>query len=44
MKGKVKEAVGQVTNNPDLEAEGEAEHRGGKVEKKLGQVKKVFET
>ncbi len=43
VKGKVKEAVGQVTNNPDLEAEGEAEHRGGKVEKKLGQVKKVFE-
>src|SRR5664280_1394105 len=43
VKGKVKETVGQVTNNPDLEAEGKAEHRAGKVEKKVGQIKKVFE-
>ena len=34
VKGKVKETVGQVTNNPDLEAEGKAEHKAGKVEKK----------
>jgi uncharacterized protein YjbJ (UPF0337 family) len=34
VKGKVKETAGQVTNNPDLEAEGKAEHRAGKVEKK----------
>jgi uncharacterized protein YjbJ (UPF0337 family) len=43
VKGKVKETVGQVTSNPDLEAEGKAEHRAGKVEKKVGQIKKVFE-
>jgi uncharacterized protein YjbJ (UPF0337 family) len=35
--------VGEVTNNPDLKAEGKAEHRTGKVEKKVGQIKKVFE-
>jgi len=36
VKGKVKEKAGQVTNNPDLEAEGKAEHNAGKVEKKVG--------
>jgi uncharacterized protein YjbJ (UPF0337 family) len=34
---------GKVTNNPNLEAEGKAEHTTGKVEKKLGQIEKVFE-
>ena len=43
VKGKIKEKVGQITNNPDLEAEGQAEHTAGKVEKKVGQIKKVFE-
>jgi uncharacterized protein YjbJ (UPF0337 family) len=43
VKGKVKEKVGQVTNNPDLEAEGEAEKTAGKVQKKVGQVEKVLE-
>jgi uncharacterized protein YjbJ (UPF0337 family) len=43
MKGKVKEAAGQVTNNPDLTNEGQAEELAGKVQKKVGQVKKVFE-
>ena len=43
MKGKIKETAGQVTNNPDLEAEGKAEHRAGKVEKKVGQIEKVLE-
>ena len=43
VKCKVKEKAGQVTNNPDLEAEGKAEHTTGKVEKKLGQIEKVFE-
>jgi len=32
VKGKVKEKTGQVTNNPDLEAEGKAEHKAGKIE------------
>ena len=43
MKGKLKEKAGQVTNNPDLEAEGKAEYNVGKVEKKVGQIEKVFE-
>ena len=42
VKGKVKEKVGQVTNNPDLEAEGLVEKIGGKVQKKIGQVEKVL--
>jgi len=42
MKGKVKEKVGRVTNNPDLEAEGLGEKIGGKVRKKIGQVEKVL--
>jgi uncharacterized protein YjbJ (UPF0337 family) len=43
VKGKAKQAAGQVTNNPDLEAEGQAEKLGGKIQKKVGQVEKVFE-
>jgi len=35
-KGKVTEKTGQVTNNPDLEAEGKAESDAGKVDKKSG--------
>jgi uncharacterized protein YjbJ (UPF0337 family) len=43
LKGKAKEVLGQATNNPDLEAEGQAENLAGKVQKKVGQVEKVFE-
>ena len=42
VKGKIKEKVGQLTNNPDLEAEGIGEKIGGKVQKKIGEVKKVL--
>jgi uncharacterized protein YjbJ (UPF0337 family) len=42
VKGKVKEKVGQLTNNPDLEGEGQDEKIGGKVQKKIGQVEKVL--
>ena len=42
VKGKVKEKAGQVTNNPELEAEGQAENLDGKIQKKVGQIKKVF--
>jgi len=41
-KGTVKEKIGQLTNNPDLESEGVADKADGFVEKKIGQVKKVF--
>jgi uncharacterized protein YjbJ (UPF0337 family) len=43
LKGKIKETVGQATNDPDLEAEGKVETLGGKIQKKVGQVEKVFE-
>ena len=42
LKGKVKEKAGQVTNNPDLEAEGQTEMIAGKVRRKIGQVKRVY--
>jgi uncharacterized protein YjbJ (UPF0337 family) len=38
-KGYVKEKVGQVTNDPDLEAEGQMDRAKGKVEEGLGKVK-----
>jgi uncharacterized protein YjbJ (UPF0337 family) len=43
LKGAVKEKVGKVTNNPALENEGADEKLGGKVQKKVGDVEKVFE-
>ena len=43
LKGAVKEKVGKATNNPHLEAEGQGERIGGKVQKKVGDVEKVFE-
>lgn len=43
VKGKIKEKVGQLTNDPDLEGEGIGEKIAGKVQKKIGQVEKVFE-
>ncbi len=43
MKGNLKETAGKVTNNPRLEADGQDEKLAGKVQKKVGQIKKVFE-
>ena len=43
VKGKIKEKVGQLTNDPDLEGEGIGEQIAGKVQKKIGQVEKVVE-
>jgi uncharacterized protein YjbJ (UPF0337 family) len=42
-KGAIKESVGKLTNDPELEGEGAAEKVGGKVQDKVGQVKRVFE-
>ena len=43
-KGKVKQAVGDLTNNPDLEAEGEADEVAGKVQDTAGRgARKVGE-
>jgi uncharacterized protein YjbJ (UPF0337 family) len=43
LKGKIKEKIAQLTNNPDLEDEGTGEKIAGKVQKKIGQVEKVIE-
>jgi uncharacterized protein YjbJ (UPF0337 family) len=43
LKGGVKEKVGEVTNDPNLEAEGQAEKIAGQVQKKVGEIEKVFE-
>jgi uncharacterized protein YjbJ (UPF0337 family) len=42
-KGAVKEKVGHATNDPNLVAEGQDEKLGGKIQKKVGDVEKVFE-
>jgi uncharacterized protein YjbJ (UPF0337 family) len=42
-KGKAKEKAGQATGNPDLRDRGTADKAGGKVRRKIGDVKKVFE-
>jgi uncharacterized protein YjbJ (UPF0337 family) len=42
VKGAVKQKIGQATNNPRLEDEGTAERIDGVIEKKVGDVKKVF--
>jgi uncharacterized protein YjbJ (UPF0337 family) len=43
IKGKVKEEVGKLTDNPKLEVEGSYEKNVGKLQRKLGQIKRVFE-
>jgi uncharacterized protein YjbJ (UPF0337 family) len=42
-KGAVKEKLGHATNNPGLEDEGTDEKVAGKIQKKVGDVEKVFE-
>ncbi len=41
VKGKIKETVGKVVGNDDLEAEGKVEKLGGKAQENLGEVKKI---
>jgi uncharacterized protein YjbJ (UPF0337 family) len=41
-KGEIKETLGDVTDNPDMQAEGSAEKIEGKAEEKKGEIKKVF--
>ncbi len=42
VKGTIKEKVGELTNDPDLEGEGIGEKIAGKVQKKVSQVEKVL--
>jgi uncharacterized protein YjbJ (UPF0337 family) len=41
-KGTVKEKAGQLVNDPDLEAEGQTEKIGGKIQKKVAKVEKAL--
>jgi uncharacterized protein YjbJ (UPF0337 family) len=40
--GRAKEVAGKLTDNPKLEGEGIGEKIAGKVQEKIGQVKKVL--
>jgi uncharacterized protein YjbJ (UPF0337 family) len=41
-RGSVKEVVGKLSDNPKLQVEGAVEKVAGKVQAKIGQVKKVL--
>lgn len=43
LKGDLKEKIGKATNDPNLTAEGQDESVGGTIQKKVGQIEKVFE-
>ncbi|MGA3055877.1 MAG: CsbD family protein [Candidatus Korobacteraceae bacterium] len=41
VKGTIKQKVGELTKDPDLEAEGRAEKNAGKVQNWVGKVEKA---
>ena len=43
MKGKAKEAVGDLTGNKDLESEGKADRQAGEAKEKVGKVEEKVE-
>ena len=43
MKGRVKEAAGVLTGNRRMKNEGRTERMAGKVQRKVGEVRKVLE-
>lgn len=40
IKGTIKDKVGEWTDNPDLEAEGEAERAAGNVQERFGEARR----
>ena len=42
VKGTVKEEVGKLTSNPELEAEGQGEKNVGKAQQVIGKVKNIL--
>jgi uncharacterized protein YjbJ (UPF0337 family) len=44
LKGKIKETTGKITHNPRLREEGRDEQAAGKVQKKVGDIEKVFDS
>jgi uncharacterized protein YjbJ (UPF0337 family) len=43
MKGKAKEAVGDLTGNKDLKSEGKADRQAGEAKEKVGKVEEKVE-
>lgn len=43
VKGRVKEIAGKLSDNPKLEGEGTGEKVAGKIQGKIGELKKVLE-
>jgi uncharacterized protein YjbJ (UPF0337 family) len=43
VKGRIKEKAGELTNNPDLEADGIVKKIAGKIQNKIGRVAKAVE-
>jgi uncharacterized protein YjbJ (UPF0337 family) len=41
IKGAIKQKTGELTDNPDLEADGRAEKNAGKVQKAIGKIEKA---
>jgi uncharacterized protein YjbJ (UPF0337 family) len=42
IKGNIKEGLGKITGNRDLEEEGKDDQLKGKAKKKIAEIKKVF--
>lgn len=42
VKGTIKEIAGKLSENPELEGEGTGEKIAGKIQDKIGQIKKVL--
>jgi len=42
-KGNVKEKAGRAIGNPNLTDRGTSERVGGKIQRKVGEIKRVFE-
>ena len=40
VKGKIKETIGKIVGNPDLEADGKKEKSHGEVQEKISRLKK----
>jgi len=43
LKGKAKQTMGQITKKPNLAADGDSEKLAGKIQKKVGQIERVFD-
>jgi len=43
VKGKAKQVAGIIAGNDDLKAEGKEENLKGKIQEKVGQIKKVMD-